>query len=603
MTAFQARAFTLLTSAAAALAISAAALAATEVLLPPITEWHGASEKLLANVPAEWTTPAETSNFTTTPDYATTLGFLERLDRASPLISIQQIGRTGDGRPLVVVIATRESNTDFASLRASKRARVLIQGGIHSGEIDGKDAGLMVLRDLVLGRRVDMLDNATLLFVPVFNADGHERSGTGKRMNQRGPENAGWRTTARNLNLNRDYAKAESPEMVSMIGLMRDADPDLYIDLHVTDGLDHQYDITYGFNRSAPWSPSSSRWLSEHLDADIRRKLTGEGHTPGWYYQEVDNRDPMAALIDARSMARFSTGYGDLRHLPAVLVENHSLKPYKRRVLGTYLLIEQTLRTAGREVASLRAAIAADRASRPKSLPVAFALDKQSSGEVSFAAIAQEKFDSPISGQREVRWLGKPVTQNVPAFRVSPTLSIDRPVAYWIAPSRADLAAKLRLHGVQVEQMNAPTKRKLTFYRLKGAKVAASPFEGHMPVSVAGVTTEQIEKTWPAGSFRVSTDQPLGDLAMVLLEPQSEDSLFAWGFLLEVLQQTEYYENYIMEPMAQQMLDRDPKLRAEWQKALEDPAFAKDPAARLNWFYQRTGLTDEEFLLYPVARE
>ncbi|NJO12731.1 MAG: M14 family metallopeptidase [Gammaproteobacteria bacterium] len=502
-----------------------------------------------------------------------------------------------------MVIATRETKRDFASLRRSQRARVLAQAGIHSGEIDGKDAGLMLLRDIVLGRRADVLDAATLLFVPVFNADGHERSGSGKRMNQRGPDNAGWRTTARNLNLNRDYVKLEAPETVALVGLIEAVDPDLYLDLHVTDGLDHQYDITYGFNEQAPWSPAASGWMARSLRPAIDRGLTAGGHTPGWFYMERDGHDPMAGLIDGRSGARLSHGYGDLRHLPTVLVENHSLKPYRRRVLGTYLLVEHALRAAGSGVADLRRAIAADRAARPGSLPVKFALDEKPSRIENFAAVTYEYFQSPISGAREVRWMGKPAVQKVPVFTMSPSIRVARPAAYWIPPARADLAAKLRLHGVRVEEVAAPVTRTLQFYRLQAPTVAPAPFEGRMMVTVEHVTTEPLERTWPAGSFRVPTDQPLGDLAMVMLEPQAEDSLFSWGYLLEVLQRTEYYENYIMEPMAQQMLERDPKLREQWQQALKDPAFAKDAAARLGWFYERSGLTDDHHLLYPVARE
>ncbi len=578
-------------------------LAAVDVPLPPIERWHGASEKLLANVPEEWRTPAETSNFVTTPDYATTLEFLQRLDAASPLISIHEFGRSSQGRPLVVVIASRESDHSFAALRRSARARVLAQGGIHSGEIDGKDAGLMLLRDIVSGRRADVLENASLLFVPVYNPDGHERKDGTRRMNQRGPDNAGWRTTARNFNLNRDYAKLDAPESVALVALLAATEPDLYLDLHVTDGMDHQYDITYGFNSIAPWSPGAARWLTSTFRPAIEKRLSKGGHIPGPFMMERDSRDLTKGLYDGRGIARFSTGYGDLVHVPSVLVENHSLKPYRQRVLGTYLLVEESLRVAGRDVTALRAAIAADRAGRPRSLPVAFTQSKAPARKETFKGIAWEFFESPISGQRELRYLGKPVKQEMDVYVDEPTLFVSRPAAYWIPRSRPDVADKLRQHGVAVDELAAPVTNTLTFYRLREPKLGTAAFESRMPVSLAGVDTQLIERTWPAGSWRVSTDQPLGDLAMVLLEPQSTDSLFQWGFMLDVLQRTEYYENYIMDPLAQLMLEKDPALREQWQEALKDPEFAKNPNARLDWFYSRSGLMDDEYLLYPIARE
>jgi murein tripeptide amidase MpaA len=579
-------------------------IALADVPLPPIAQWHGASEQLLEDVPDEWRTPAEKSDFRTTPDYATTLAFIERLDRASPLISVREIGRSSEGRSLVAVIATRETRHDFDSLRQSKRARVLAQAGIHAGEIDGKDAGLMLLRDLVLGRRADILEHATLVFVPVLSPDGHERANGTRRMNQRGPDNAGWRTTARNLNLNRDWAKLDAPETLALVGLINAVDPDLFVDLHVTDGADHQYDVTFAFNEDvAAWSPAIARWLTKEFRPSLDRALTAGGHRPGEFMLEHDARNPAAGLDDPHASARFSAGYGDLRHLPSVLVENHSLKPYRRRVLGTYLFVEHALRTAGRDVESLRAAIAADRSHRAASLPVDYATGKTPSRQRNFLGIGYEHFESPISGQRELRFLGTPVTYRVDVYTDSPTLSIARPAAYWIPPSRSDVVAKLRAHGVRVEEIAAPGVRKLTFYRLREPKLAPAAAEGHVAVKLAGVDTEVIERAWPARSYRVPTDQPLGDLAMVLLEPQSPDSYFAWGCVLEPLQRTEYAEAYIMEPLAQQMLAKDAKLRAEWQKALSDPAFAKDAEARLDWFYSRSGLYDEQYLLYPIARE
>lgn len=590
--------------AAAACLLACCGLHAEEApVLPPVADWHGTSERLLENTPPAWRTPAEASDFRTTPDYATTLEFLRRLDRASSLVSMREIGRSAGGRPLMLVIATRDPRHDFDSLRRSPRARVLAQAGIHAGEVDGKDAVLLLLRDIVTGRRSDVLDRATLLFVPVFNPDGHERVSHSGRVNQRGPENAGWRTNGRNLNLNRDYAKLAAPETRALVDLLAAVDPDLYLDLHVTDGMDHQYDVTYGSNVHEPWSPAIAAWLGGEYRRTVDAGLTEAGHAPGQFYLERNPRDPAAGMVHPRMTARLSNGYGDLRHVPSVLLEMHSLKPYKRRVLGTYAFVEQSLLAAGRDVEVLRRAIREDRARRAESLPVAFALQAQPARELEFLGIAHETFDSPITGIREVRWLGTPVTQRVPVFSFESTVTVRRPAAYWIPPAWADVAARLREHGIRVEKTTSAVTRPLRFYRLQTPKLDTAPSEGRVPVTVEGVELLTREVEWPAGSFRVSSDQPLGDLAMVLLEPQSVDSYFAWGYLHEILQRTEYAENYVMEPLAHRMLDLDPALRAAWKEALRDPAFAANPEQRLEWFYRRSGLADPQHLLYPVARE
>ena len=281
-------------------------------------------------------------DFVTTPDYAETRAWLDRLVAASPLLSIESFGRTAQGRELYFV-------------RASKSGRdnpvLLVQAGIHSGEIDGKDAGLMLLRDIALRGKDRLLDHADLIFVPILNADGHERASIYSRPNQRGPRVQGWRTTAQNLNLNRDYLKADSPEMRAMIGLIRRFDPALYLDLHVTDGTDYQYDIAYAFSGWRGYyakSPAIGRWLDRRFRPRVDAALARNGHIPGYYVSAVDNRNPDKGISHDPDTPRFSTGYGDVRRLPTVLVETHSLKPYRQRVLGTYVLVEEALETGWR---------------------------------------------------------------------------------------------------------------------------------------------------------------------------------------------------------------------------------------------------------------
>jgi hypothetical protein len=574
-------------------------------LLPPDRPWAGASRALIVQPDDPWITPSEKTGLLRTPSYDETMSWIAKLDAASPEIARLVLGQSPEGRDLVLVVVSKEGAATPAALAANGRPTLFAQAGIHSGEIEGKDAGLMLLRDLTAGRPLHrLLDRVNVLFVPIFNVDGHERSSAFGRINQRGPVESGWRTNARNLNLNRDYTKADTPEMRAMLRALVDWKPELYVDLHVTDGADYQYDVTWGSNGRHAYSPAIANWLEGPLGTALRRDLTAAGHIPGPFMNYIDDTDPSKGVIDYTAGPRFSHGYGALAHLPTVLVENHSLKNYPQRVLGMRVLLESMLRTLAADGAGLRAAVRSDAALRPTQVPLDWGPSTDAPPTVEIAGTASRVETSTVSGGPVIRWLGEPTTQKIPLIRLHrATVTAVRPKAYWIPPSAGEVIERLRLHGIVMETLAAPREVDVEMDRLTNAKLATQPFEGHVTVT-AEATPERRRERMPRGSVRISTDQPLGDLAIVLLEPASPDSFFQWGFFLECLQRTEYGEGYILEPMAQAMLTEDPALKAEFEaKLASDKDFAANPAARLDFFYRRTPFYDERANLYPVARE
>ena len=588
------------------------ALAAPEQFLPPAAPWHGASERLAVSATDPWATPSEKTGLIDSPNYDDTVAYLKRLVAASPLLALEEFGRSAQGRPLYVVIATQDAAHTPEALRASQRPTLLAQAGIHAGEIDGKDAGLMLLRDIAVRGRAGLLDRANFLFVPIFNVDGHERSSESNRPNQRGPVHQGWRTTAQNLNLNRDYLKADAPETQGMLALIHRWSPSLYLDLHVTDGLDYQYDITFGYNgdaESPAWSPRISSWLNAVYRPAAEAALKTAGHIPGPLVSERNEHDLSKGLVAGPMAARFSHGYGDLRHLPSVLVENHSLKTYRQRVLGTYVLLEASLDSLGAHAAELRSAIEADESARPASLPMNWTRGGGGSTNWDFLGVAFETYTSPASGRTEIRWLGTPkLYPRLPVTFGRAGIQLARPKAYWVPATKPEVISRLRAHGIRFESLPAARTARLEMYRLvdpqpQKAEGGTHPYEGRHTLQTK-VKSESRTETFPAGSVRVPADQPLGDLAMVLLEPESQDSFFAWGFFLETLQRTEYIEGYVIAPMAERQLAEEPALKAAFDKRLaDDPKFAADPAARLRWFYERSKFYDDRYLLYPVGIE
>lgn len=598
-------------------------------ILPPVTVWHGKSEKLIAKVGNPWITPTEESNFRISPTYDETIDWFKKLTDASPLLKMVSIGTSVEGRTIYMIVGTNSSNFDPESLKKSDKPTLFVQAGIHSGEIDGKDAGMMLLRDIAFGGKRNLLDKVNFLFIPILSVDAHENASPYNRPNQRGPENMGWRTNAQNLNLNRDYAKLDTKEIKAVVNVMNVYNPDLYMDIHVTDGADYQYDITFGGIGLQGNSPRIAKWLDTNYKTYTDKELKINGHIPGQLLFAVNDRDFTEGNIVTTGGPRFSDSYGNLRHMASILVENHSLKPFKQRVLGTYILLESTLTLLAQQGQTLKEVSLADKTLRDSKVPMAWKVpqmenavrfdhlsDLQSSStavkaadSLVFSGIASRILKSTVTNGEYVEWLGKPIKQKIVNYKATEPIDfISRPKGYWI-PATCDIVIeRLKMHGIKMETIDQPRELTLEMYRIEDAKVEdenqqMKPFEGHMQVS--GIT-KSITNTmvYPKGSVYITTDQPLGDLAMVLLEPLSKDSFFRWGFFLSIFQRTEYIEPYIMEPMAIKMLQESPTLKAEFeQKRAADATFAKNPNAILGWFYSKTKYYDKRYLLYPVGRE
>ena len=316
---------------------------ASQNFLPPAQEWHGKSEELIAKANNPWITPAETAGFAKTPTYQQTMDWFKKLADASPLLTMVSIGKSVENRDIYMIVASTDKFTTPEALKNSGKPLLLAQAGIHSGEIDGKDAGMMLLRDIAFGDKQSLIEKVNFLFIPILSVDAHERSSPYNRPNQRGPENMGWRTNAQNLNLNRDYAKLDTKEVRAVVNVMNEYDPSFYMDIHVTDGADYQYDITFGGIGQQGNSPGIADWLENNYKPAADKSLSANGHIPGQLLFALNDMDFTAGNVVIAGGPRFSDSYGNLRHMPTVLVENHSLKPFKQRVLGTYVLLESTL--------------------------------------------------------------------------------------------------------------------------------------------------------------------------------------------------------------------------------------------------------------------
>ncbi|UZD21438.1 M14 family metallopeptidase [Algoriphagus halophytocola] len=574
-------------------------------IMPPYLPWNGKSKQLIVEKSNEWVTPFELSDGLESPSYEETMIWIEKLARNSAYLEINSIGKSEQGRQIQLVIASKDQDFTAEELSTSKKPLILFQAGIHAGEIDGKDAGMMLLRDITQGSKIDLLDHANLLFIPILNVDGHERKSEYGRVNQRGPKVMGWRTNAQNLNLNRDYTKLETAGVQAIAKVINKYDPDLYIDIHVTDGADYQYDVTYGFVETGGYSPEISNWLSSHFKPEVDGALSDQGHIPGPLLFAANGEDFTEGNIAFSFSPRFSHTYGDIRHLPAILIENHSLKPFEQRVLGTYVFLEQAIKTVGKHFASLQKAIESDQNQSMESVVVKYAFRDTPADSMDFLGIASKKVTSEITGNEYVTWKGEPITQQVPSLLMDKaSASVPVPKAYWIPAEWSEVIHKMEEHGIEMEVLDEAREIQLEFSKVEEFKMVSQPYEGLMRFQSFELSKSYRKVRLQPGSVRVKTKQALGELAVILLEPESVDSFFQWGYFNSILSQTEYMETYIMEPLISKMLAEDSDLNKRFEeKKASNADFAKSPRQIYRWFYEQTPYFDQNWKVIPVGRE
>lgn len=562
----------------------------------------------------DWTTPAEASHFRTTPDMATTLDYLQRLAKAAPgKIRLESYGTSPEGRPMTVVIASGDGTFDPATAHAMGRPVVWVQAGIHPGEIEGKDAGLMLLRDFAAtGKLPHLLDKVVLVYIPVFSVDGHENSSPYHRINQNGPESMGFRGQSQYLNLNRDYVKADAPEMLDWLKLWQHWQPDLLMDIHTTDGADYQYDLTWYLEDAHKLDPAVSAWQQDFFANKVMPAFDKRGHLQSIYLEFKDGRDPRQGIENFGSGPRFSTGYVALQNRPALLVETHMLKSYENRVHSTYDLVELTLEQVAQNADSLLAAnrkadadVIARAADAHASVPITFKADPTST-PYEFKGYKFSITHSDISNSDWIQYdPSHKQTYTIPNWNgLLPDLSITPPAAYVIPAQWTTIIDKLDAHGIAYQRTTRPLKIHASAYQLDKPQWASKPFEGRLMLRDFQLTDTTREVTLPAGAVIVPLSQHGANVAIHLLEPQAPDSLLRWGFLNAIFEPKEYGEPRVLEKLARDMLAKDPALKAQFEKKLHDDAtFAADPEARLMFFFEHSPWYSAQHVgEYPVLK-
>ncbi len=492
-------------------------------------------------------TAAEASGFTATSTHAQVLSFIQDLRRLSPNLKVETMAQTVEARPLPLLILGRPLPKSPDSLRLGRDSRLIvyIQANIHAGEVEGKEASLMLARDILLDPKLPYLDKLVVLIAPDFNPDGNDKISPSNRRHQPGPEKGvGLRPNGQNLDLNRDAMKLETPEVRGLVeNVLNRWDPALFVDCHTTNGFYHEEPVTYVGPLNPNGDPRIIEFLRDKMLPAVADRLKKDYGTLSMPYGDPHDRAELSKGLETDAyLPRYLTNYVGLRNRLAILDENYVYADFKTRVLACYSFlrailddclqnnqaIKDLVRQAD-ELASARFSSAA-----PTSLfHTAFELQPLPN-KITFLGFEQEvtlrEGTYPL-----IKKTDRKKTYSVDYYaQVVPKSSIRFPWGYFLTSSDPSLLAILQRHGLTVERLTEPVKAQVESFRLTELQPAEHLFQGHWLNKIKGTYAAE-EREFPAGTLFITTAQPLGNLAACLLEPESDDGLAVWNFFDRVL--------------------------------------------------------------------
>jgi hypothetical protein len=549
--------------------------------------------------------PFEKSNGNESATYFEAIDIYKKLDKASSKVWMKEVGPTDAGYPLHLVLVSADGKFDPTQWHQQKKIVIMINNGIHPGEPDGIDASLLLVRDIVTGKQT-LPNNVCLAIVPVFNIGGSLNRGSFSRVNQNGPKEYGFRGNSQNLNLNRDFTKAETKNSRSFIEAFHWLDPDILIDNHVSDGADFQHTMTLITTQPDKLGGGLGEWLKSKFEPSLYQNMAEKGWEMCPYvdFVNTDISKGMTAFFDS---PRYSTGFAALWQTIAFMPETHMLKPYKDRTLSTYSLMQTMIEEGSKQSADiirLRQALKKEVASS-KYFPLAWQSDSTEHNLITFKGYEKAYKTSEATGLERMYYNhAQPFTRTIPYFNTYKPTSVATAPSYYVVPQGWNAALNvLKLNKVKMRQLKSDSSILVQVYKIKDVKPGAGAFEGHHLNNNTVIDTLQQTLRFLKGDYIVPVNQTANRFIVEMLEPTGEDAFFTWNFFDAILQQKEGYSDYRWEDVAAEWLQKNPKLKEELEaKRKSDAAFATNSRLQLQWIYQHSPYYEPEHKRYPVFR-
>jgi hypothetical protein len=547
----------------------------------------------------------ETSKGTQTPTYPQVIGWWTRLDAASPIVKMQAMGPTDAGYPLHLVLVSTDKDFNIASLKKKGKSIIFVLNGIHPGEPDGIDASMLLVRDIV-ENRYPLPANVVLALVPLYNIGGALNRSTNYRVDQNGPEEFGFRGNSQNLDLNRDFIKCDTKEALTFSRIFQYLNPDVFVDNHVSNGADYQHVMTLIASQHNRLGGALGEFMNKQFEPALYSLMKQKGWDLVPYVNHF-GETPDKGWSQFWDSPRYSSGYASLFNTFAFVPETHMLKPYQQRVAATRDLMKSFIEftaKSGRQITALRAQ-AFKQQQTQASFPIAWRWDRTRWTDITFKGYQAGRTPSEISGLPRLYYdRTQPYEKKVPFYNYyTDTLSVQKPLAYVIPQGWWKVIDRLKANKVQMRQLTRDTTIEVERYQITSYQSSPRPYEGHHMNRDVKVSKTTKKVTFRKGDYYIPLAQAANRFLVETLEPNAEDSYFAWNFFDPILNQKEGFSDYVFEETALEYLKKNPEVhnRLEQRRAT-DTAFAKSAEAHLSFVYQNSPYFEPVYQQYPVYR-
>lgn len=559
----------------------------------------------------------ENTNGLESASYSEVIHFYKDLSKEYSTINLKTMGTTDSGLPLHIVTYNSDADFNFAKIR-QKKTIILINNGIHPGESDGIDASMLLMRNLAQ-KQIKIPENVVVVTIPVYNIGGALNRNSTTRVNQNGPKEYGFRANAQNLDLNRDFIKADSENALSFSKIFHTVQPDIFIDNHSTNGADYQYVLTYSASQTNILGGNLGRFLNDTLMVELADTLSKKSQmlkenslsAPFWKlapYVNVWNTPPDAyGYAQIRDTPRYSTGYVALWNCMGILIETHMLKPFKERVEATYEMMKSLIDIADKKYASIIELRQKQNqwTTEQTVYAIDWKIDSTQVTQLEFYGYKADTLISELTGLPRLAYdTSKPYVKNIPFYNhYIPEKEITVPTAYIITNAWQKVIQRLKANKVIMNELTKDSTMLVHYYRIENYKTANAPYEGHYYHYNTSVSKHIDSITLRKGDWIIPTNQTAKRYLLETLEPEAPDSFFNWNFFDTVLQQKEHFSPYLFEDLALSFLEENPTIKDTFLlKKNKNSEFAKDAFQQLDWIYKQTPHYEKSHLRYPVYR-